>query len=68
MKSYLSLKPGATFFLGSSRTLVYHKDDVEIIYRHKMDGKKYRRDSNQSRPKPIVTPPFIDIKPTLVWS
>ena len=41
MKSYLSLKPGATFFLGSSRTLVYHKDDVEIIYRHKMDGKKY---------------------------
>ena len=40
MKSYLSLKPGATFFLGSSRTLVYHKDDVEIIYRHKMDGKK----------------------------
>lgn len=50
MKSYLSLKSGATFFLGSSRTLVYHKDDVEIIYRHKMDGKKYRRDSNQSRP------------------
>lgn len=50
MKSYLSLKPGATFFLGSSRTLVYHKDDVEIIYRHKMDGKKYRRDSNQPRP------------------
>ena len=41
MKSYLSLKPGATFFLGSSRTLVYHIDDVEIIYRHKMDGKKY---------------------------
>lgn len=41
MKSYLSLKLGATFFLGSSRTLVYHKDDVEIIYRHKMDGKKY---------------------------
>ena len=50
MKSYLSLKSWATFFLGSSRTLVYHKDDVEIIYRHKMDGKKYRRDSNQSRP------------------
>ena len=50
MKSYLSLKPCATFFLGSSRTLVYHKDDVEIIYRHKMDGKKYSRDSNQSRP------------------
>ena len=32
MKSYFSIKPGATFFLGSSRTLVYHKDDVEIIY------------------------------------
>ena len=41
MKSYLSLKPGATFFLGSSRTLVYHKEDVEIIYRHKMNGKKF---------------------------
>ena len=33
MKSYFSTKPGATFFLGSSRTLVYHKDDVEIIYK-----------------------------------
>ena len=41
MKSYFSLKPGATFFLGSSRTLVYHKDDIEIIYRFKMDEKKY---------------------------
>jgi hypothetical protein len=28
MKSYFSTKPGATFFLGSSRTLVYHKDDA----------------------------------------
>ena len=28
MKSYFSIKPGATFFLGSSRTLVYHKDDT----------------------------------------
>ena len=28
MKSYFSIKPGATFFLGSSRTLVYHKDDA----------------------------------------
>ena len=35
MKSYFSIKPGATFFLGSSRTLVYHKDDVEIIYKTK---------------------------------
>ena len=35
MKSYISIKPGATFFLGSSRTLVYHKDDVEIIYKTK---------------------------------
>ena len=28
MKSYFSIKPGATFFLGSSQTLVYHKDDA----------------------------------------
>ena len=35
MKSYFSIKPGATFFLGSSRTLVYHKDDVEIINKTK---------------------------------
>ena len=28
MKSYFSTKPGATFFLGNSRTLVYHKDDA----------------------------------------
>ena len=28
MKSYFSTKPGATFFLGSSRTLAYHKDDA----------------------------------------
>ena len=28
MKSYFSIKPGATFFLGSSRTFVYHKDDA----------------------------------------
>ena len=35
MKFYISIKPGATFFLGSSRTLVYHKDDVEIIYKTK---------------------------------
>ena len=33
MKSYFSLKSGATFFLGSSRTLVYHKDDVEFVYK-----------------------------------
>lgn len=37
-----SIKPGATFFLGSSRTLVYHKDDVEIIYKTKTpSGKTY---------------------------
>ena len=42
MKSYFSIKPGATFFLGSSRTLVYHKDDVEIIYKTKTpSGKTY---------------------------
>ncbi len=42
MKSYFSIKPGATFFLGSSRTLVYHKDDVEIIYKTKTPfGKTY---------------------------
>ena len=42
MKSYFSIKPGATFFLGSSRTLVYHKDDVEIIYKTKtLSGKTY---------------------------
>ena len=42
MKSYFSTKPGATFFLGSSRTLVYHKDDVEIIYKTKTpSGKTY---------------------------
>ena len=28
MKSYFSIKPGATFFLGSSRPLVYHKDNA----------------------------------------
>ncbi len=28
MKSFLSIKPGATFFLGSSQTLVYHKDSI----------------------------------------
>ena len=28
MKSFLSIKPGATFFLGSSQTLVYHKDGI----------------------------------------
>jgi hypothetical protein len=28
MKSYFSIKPGATFFLGSSQLLVYHKDDA----------------------------------------
>ena len=42
MKSYFSIKPGATFFLGSSRTLVYHKDYVEIIYKTKTpSGKNY---------------------------
>ena len=42
MKSYFSIKPGATFFLGSSRTLVYHKDGVEIIYKTKTpSGKTY---------------------------
>lgn len=40
MKSYFSIKPGATFFLGSSRTLVYHKDDVEIIYKTKTPSGK----------------------------
>lgn len=39
MKSFLSIKPGATFFLGSSQTLVYHKDSIEIIYRYQ-SGKK----------------------------
>ena len=41
MKSYFSLKPGATFFLGSSRTLVYHKDDVEFVYKIGIGGNKY---------------------------
>ena len=42
MKSYFSTKPGATFFLGNFRTLVYHKDDVEIIYKTKTpSGKTY---------------------------
>ena len=42
MKSYFSIKPGATFFLGSSRILGYHKDDVEIIYKTKTpSGKTY---------------------------
>ena len=42
MKSYFSTKPGATFSLCSSRTLVYHKDDVEIIYKTKTpSGKTY---------------------------
>ena len=42
MKSYFSIKPRATFFLGSSRTLIYHKDDVEIIYKTKTpSGKTY---------------------------
>ncbi len=35
MKPYFTKTAGATFFLGSSRTLVYHKDDVEIIYKTK---------------------------------
>ena len=39
MKSYFSTKPGATFFLGSSRTLVYHKDSIEVINRYQ-SGKK----------------------------
>ena len=39
MKSFLSSKPGATFFLCSSQTLVYHKDSIEIIYRYQ-SGKK----------------------------
>lgn len=39
MKSFLSIKPGATFFLGNSQTLVYHKDGIEIIYRYQ-SGKK----------------------------
>lgn len=34
MKSYFSIKPGATFFLGSSRTLVYHKDDAVWDKKH----------------------------------
>ena len=41
MKSYFSLKPGATFFLGSSRTLVYHKDDVEFIYKIGVGNNKF---------------------------
>lgn len=40
MKTFLSLKPGATFFLGSSQTLVYHKDSIEIIYRYQSGGNK----------------------------
>ncbi len=40
MKSYFTLKPGATFFLGSSRTLVYHKDDVEFVYKIGVGDKK----------------------------
>ena len=39
MKPFLSIKPGATFFLGSSQTLVYHKDSIEVIYRYQ-SGKK----------------------------
>ena len=31
MKSFLSIKPGATFFLGSSQTLVYHKDSCSPL-------------------------------------
>ncbi len=41
MKSYFSSKPGATFFLGSSRTLVYHKDDVEFVYKIGTGGSKF---------------------------
>ncbi len=41
MKSYFSIKPGATLFLGSSHTLVYHKDSIEIIYRYQ-SGKNIR--------------------------
>ena len=41
MKSYFSLKSGATFFLGSSRSLVYHKDDVEFVYKIGIGGNKY---------------------------
>ena len=40
MKPYFTKTPGATFFLGSSRTLVYHKDDVEIIYKTKTPSGK----------------------------
>lgn len=41
MKSYFSMKPGATFFLGSSRTLVYHRDDVELVYKIVVDDNKF---------------------------
>ena len=39
MKPFLSIKPGATFFLSSSQTLVYHKDSIEVIYCYQ-SGKK----------------------------
>ena len=33
MKSFLSTRAGGSFFCGSNRTVVYHKDNIEFILR-----------------------------------
>lgn len=33
MKSFLSTRAGASFFYGSNRTVLYHKDTIEFILR-----------------------------------
>ena len=42
MKSYFSIKPGATFLLGSSQILVYHKDDANTYVVRKMRKTQYK--------------------------
>lgn len=42
MKSYFSTKPGATFLLGSSQILVYHKDDANTYVVRKMRKTQYK--------------------------
>ena len=34
MKSFLSTRAGGSFFCGSNRTVVYHKDNIEFILRY----------------------------------
>ena len=34
MKSFLSTRAGGSFFCGSNRTVVYHKDNLEFILRY----------------------------------